>query len=422
LTITNGGSTSHGGGIQNQGTLTITNSIVSSNGALANGGGIFNQGTLALTNSTVSDNDSGASGGGIYNSTDASMLTLTNSIVTDNATGGGGAGGGIANQGTLNLTNSTIDKNTATFGGGIYNTTYFNIRGSLTLTNSTVSNNTAINGGGGILNELGNASITNSTFNNNAAGTSFGGGIYHVGDTQSATINTLTLTNSTISIYSIGTIAPRKVTLRGSIVANGLSIGTGPDLYGDFISEGYNLLENTSGAFSINQTANSGTNITGQDPNLGALADNGAPTQTRELLAGSPAIDKGFSFGLTTDQRGLTRPIDNPGIVNATGGDGSDIGAFEVQAAPTAATVSISGRVTTASGRGIRNVMITLTDANGNERTATSTAFGYYRFDDVAAGETVTLSAKARRFRFTQSSIVKTTNESVSNADFVSEQ
>jgi hypothetical protein len=385
------------------------------------------------------------------------MLTLTNSIVTDNATGGGGAGGGIANQGTLNLTNSTIDKNTATFGGGIYNTTYFNIRGSLTLTNSTVSNNTAINGGGGILNELGNASITNSTFNNNAAGTSFGGGIYHVGDTQSATINTLTLTNSTISIniannggglfnqqgtvlvtnstvsnntasqsggniYSIGTIAPRKVTLRGSIVANGLSIGTGPDLYGDFISEGYNLLENTSGAFSINQTANSGTNITGQDPNLGALADNGAPTQTRELLAGSPAIDKGFSFGLTTDQRGLTRPIDNPGIVNATGGDGSDIGAFEVQAAPTAATVSISGRVTTASGRGIRNVMITLTDANGNERTATSTAFGYYRFDDVAAGETVTLSAKARRFRFTQSSIVKTTNESVSNADFVSEQ
>jgi hypothetical protein len=89
---------------------------------------------------------------------------------------------------------------------------------------------------------------------------------------------------------------------------------------------------------------------------------------------------------------------------------------------PTAASVSISGCVTTASGRGIRNVSITLTDSTGNQRTATTTSFGYYRFDDVAAGETVTLSAKARRFKFNQSSIVRTTNDSVIDADFVSEQ
>lgn len=89
---------------------------------------------------------------------------------------------------------------------------------------------------------------------------------------------------------------------------------------------------------------------------------------------------------------------------------------------PTAASVLVSGRVTTAQGRGIRNVQITLTDANGNERTAQTTAFGYYRFDDVTAGETVTLTAKARRFKFNQSSIVRTTNESISDADFVSEQ
>src|SRR5439155_22384124 len=38
---------------------------------------------------------------------------------------------------------------------------------------------------------------------------------------------------------------------------------------------------------------------------------------------------KGNSFGLTTDQRGLPRPFDNPSITNATGGDGSDIGAYE---------------------------------------------------------------------------------------------
>lgn len=90
--------------------------------------------------------------------------------------------------------------------------------------------------------------------------------------------------------------------------------------------------------------------------------------------------------------------------------------------APTAAPVTISGRVTTSAGRGIRNVQITMIDSQGNQRTAHTTAFGYYRFDDVAAGETVTLSAKARRFRFDQSTIVRTTNDSISDADFVSEK
>jgi hypothetical protein len=89
---------------------------------------------------------------------------------------------------------------------------------------------------------------------------------------------------------------------------------------------------------------------------------------------------------------------------------------------PTAAHVSVLGRVTTASGRGIRNVTITLTDSAGNQRTVTTTSFGYYRFDDVAAGQTVTITAKARQFRFAQSSIVRTTNDSVTGADFFSEQ
>jgi hypothetical protein len=49
------------------------------------------------------------------------------------------------------------------------------------------------------------------------------------------------------------------------------------------------------------------------------------------LLEGSPAIDKGNSFEESTDQRGLPRPSDFVGIPNASGGDGSDIGAFELQ-------------------------------------------------------------------------------------------
>lgn len=90
--------------------------------------------------------------------------------------------------------------------------------------------------------------------------------------------------------------------------------------------------------------------------------------------------------------------------------------------APTAAPVTVSGRVVTQSGRGIRNVLVTMTDANGNERTALTTSFGYYRFGDVTAGETVVIRVKARRFSFTQSSLVRSTNDQISDADFISVQ
>jgi hypothetical protein len=66
------------------------------------------------------------------------------------------------------------------------------------------------------------------------------------------------------------------------------------------------------------------------NPNLGPLQNNGGPTFTHALLAGSPAVDKGQSFGRTTDQRGQTRPFDNAAIPDAPNGDGSDIGAYEV--------------------------------------------------------------------------------------------
>ncbi|MEM9354362.1 MAG: choice-of-anchor Q domain-containing protein [Planctomycetota bacterium] len=70
------------------------------------------------------------------------------------------------------------------------------------------------------------------------------------------------------------------------------------------------------------------------NPLLGPLADNGGPTQTHALLPGSQALEAGVSVGY--DQRGLAAPIDLPGIPNAVGGDGRDIGAYEAQIAPIA--------------------------------------------------------------------------------------
>ncbi|MGE3468467.1 MAG: choice-of-anchor Q domain-containing protein, partial [Pyrinomonadaceae bacterium] len=73
------------------------------------------------------------------------------------------------------------------------------------------------------------------------------------------------------------------------------------------------------------------TNITGVDPNLGPLQNNGGPTLTHLPNAGSPVIDKSAFFNTTEDQRGLARLVDDHTIANAPGGNGSDMGSVEVQ-------------------------------------------------------------------------------------------
>ena len=103
-------------------------------------------------------------------------------------------------------------------------------------------------------------------------------------------------------------------------------------MFGTFTSENFNLIGNNSGvtitpAHFSDQIGTPGSPI---NPLLGPLQNNGGPTLTRAFLSGSPAMDKGHSSGLTTDQRGFPRTFDNPMIPNATGGDGTDIGAFEL--------------------------------------------------------------------------------------------
>jgi len=86
--------------------------------------------------------------------------------------------------------------------------------------------------------------------------------------------------------------------------------------------------------------------------------------------------------------------------------------------APTAATVSVGGRVMTSDGRGIMNVRLSLTDSNGQVRTTTTTAFGYYRFEDVQAGETYILSATGKHYTFSQSVQVLNVNEETNEVNF----
>jgi hypothetical protein len=119
-----------------------------------------------------------------------------------------------------------------------------------------------------------------------------------------------------------------------TIVANNTTLtATNPDVGGVFLDRGFNLVGVTNGSSGWNHI-NSGNQLgflaSPVNPMLGPLQDNGGPTFTMALLPGSPAIDSGKRFGLTTDQRGWVRPFDFPNIVDSAIGDGSDIGAFEL--------------------------------------------------------------------------------------------
>jgi uncharacterized repeat protein (TIGR01451 family) len=70
--------------------------------------------------------------------------------------------------------------------------------------------------------------------------------------------------------------------------------------------------------------------------------------------------------------------------------------------APSAASVTVSGRVLTQRGRGIRNVLVRLVDESGQHRTVLTSTFGYYRFADIPAGQTYTISVSGKKYSFAQ--------------------
>jgi hypothetical protein len=236
----------------------------------------------------------------------------------------------IGSNTTATISGLSINNGAAIFGAGIYND-----HSRLTLSNCTLTGNSAFNGsgnGGGIFNDgiSGSATLTiaNSTLSRNAAGA--GGGIFNDGFSGSATlkISASTLSdnsaNSGGGIYNQGASGSATLEIGDSILNTGTSGENILNNSGVVTSDGYNLSSDNGGGFlgALGDQINT-------DPMLGPLQNNGGPTFTMALRVGSPAIDKGKSFGLTTDQRGQPRPYDDPNIPNAPGGDGSDIGAYE---------------------------------------------------------------------------------------------
>lgn len=303
LTIANGNG-GLGGGIQNAGALTVSNSTVRTSVAGV-GGGIYNlqTGTLALASTSVLRNEAGGNGGGIANN--GGTLQIDLSTVSGNTTGR--AGGGIVNLfGTTSISRSTIADNASKGqrsegGAGIANGS-----GVLTVDRSTISGNStnSTNGGSAIL-SFRTASITDSTISGNTAPD--GSGALLISDTA-------TLSYVTIASNSFGIVSSGSVTATATIIADNKR----GNCFGNRFLEpqGFNL--DSGNSCQLSQS----TDLTNTDPMLARLADNGGPTQTQALNAGSPAIDHGGTSANgcpPTDQRGVSRPQ----------GPACDIGAFE---------------------------------------------------------------------------------------------
>jgi hypothetical protein len=285
---------------------------------------------VALGGMTITGGDAGSMdvGGGIHS---LSNLTLTGVHVTGNQAG---AGGGVdMDDGNGVFAGCTFSYNSA-INGGNGGAIFYQASGrTLRIINSTLSDNDAGGGAGitsvGLNNANTRVEVVSSTIANNSA--SFGGGILTFAqNTQNSSATT---------------------TLRNTIIANNsstnLQLGGG---VATFETLGFNLSNDFNGAFTP-----LGTDINNANPGLAALALNNGTTPTRALLTGSPALDKGNRSGTTSDQRGIgfPRTIDFPAIANASGGDGTDIGAFEAQPSLRITSITKSGNVVTIQGVGV---------------------------------------------------------------------
>ena len=315
--------------------LTIAHCLFLHNTAQYYGGALFNTaGTVQIDDSTFSNNTASNSGGAIHD--DSGIVNLNRSTLFSNNTmqGEGGAGiyyNDIPGGQIATISNSTIEGNQAAagYGGGV-NSAVPKRDGTLNIISSTITNNSIVGGGAG-------------------------GGIAHEAD---GVINL----QQTIAAYNYNY---NKIN----------NTSTPDDLDGPFISADYNLIQSPGLALIVFQPHD----ILHGDPILGSLAANGGYTNTRALLAGSPAIGAVLICASPIDQRKIMRPATN-----------CDMGAYEytelatntppptvtitTSPTPTASATNTASTTPSASATGSPTATFTLTASATASLTATFTS------------------------------------------------
>lgn len=139
----------------------------------------------------------------------------------------------------------------------------------------------------------------------------------------------------------------------------------------------------------------------------------------------SPANNDGSANGDSRDSDGTFSAGAGSNVIFnfTTGGAGENNHTidFGFRLAPTAAGVPVAGRIQAADGIGIRNVVVTLTNANGQSISTRTGAFGYYRFDDVEVGQNITVSVQSKRFNFSNPTRVVSLEDAIEDLDFTAD-
>ena len=387
------GADANGGAIWANGDLSLAYVKFDNNAAVAGDGGGISDYAASLPGGSASGG--AIYTGSIVAS--LTRCTFSNNSATGGGNGGYGAGGAVYATNGLNVTDSTFDSNKVvgtdaegldrTPGGAAYGGAISVSGGVLTIAGSTLSRNSATAGRGthavywrlyeepagaggdavgGAIAVSSPAFITRSTvFGNTLQGGAGGYGydavIMPAGDGGAArgagidaraglSLTACTLAGNTATAglrgeqgeggvdgqsFGGGVRGDGKLVFANSLIATNVA-GNGSDVSGEVLSMGlgFNLIGKADGSSGWIASDKRGTIATPLDPKLGPLASNGGSTKTMALLPESPALDAGKAFGMTTDQRAATRPRNLASVPNVVGGDGSDIGAFELQSLP----------------------------------------------------------------------------------------
>jgi hypothetical protein len=316
----------------------------------------YGEADIGITDTSISNNDDG---GGLDADTGRDgTATLLRTTISGNHAANGTAGAIVENA---TISQSRIENNASLAGG----TGGLRVRGASTISQTTIAGNSGSIGGvltsdfddAAALDPANVVEIANSTISGNSAheftdyGNTYGGvggGVYARGENGVSIRNTTVSGNSAEveggGVYSYSdedyhysspygeehiTYADRRIS--SSIIANNTAGGAPNDLatggaQGDtvgFVAE-FSLIEtHPGGSLAAIQS------ITGVDPQLGPLANNGGPTRTLMPAPTSPAIDQGTANGLALDQRGQNRTVD---LGPANAADGTDIGSVEATA------------------------------------------------------------------------------------------
>lgn len=375
---------SSGGGIyvDQDSSLTVSNSTIDNNTAYDSGGGVYvYKSSFSLTNSQITNNNTiDYNGGGITLSVQSNS-TITDSFITHNISGR--HGGGIANDGTMTIENSTISHNRADNGGSggikndeealiIRNSTIshnhasgtagisHSTRDLLTIENSIITNNYSRDDAGGIRVHFGKAQINNTLIAENYAREN-GGGLYIYGSTVTLTNTLLVGNHATENGGGIYNEKESRLTITNSTITSNINQG----IYNKndaTVNVNNSILALNSGS-DFSGAFNGSNNLISSDPQFvrnpydggDGWIDNPETSDLNEsenndlgdlqLTAYSPAVNTGDNnLAINRNGQALTTDFNtDPRIFNET----VDIGAFEFQDYPSTEVEPPSTVVTT---------------------------------------------------------------------------